>query len=248
LSKIKIGIVNYLNTKPLLFGIEHSPVMDSIELVPDYPANIASLLIDDKIDAGLVPVAVIPRLKESYIITDYCIGAEGPVASVCLLSDVPLNQIRRVLIDYQSRTSANLVKILIKNYWKLEVELIDTQSDFRHQITGQTAGLVIGDRCLEYRHQVTYAYDLAEAWMSFTGLPFVFAAWISNKPLPADFISRFNAANKSGIDHIAEVAAANPFSHYDSLSYFSRNISYELTNEKRKGLTLFLRLLRELNS
>lgn len=247
MSKIKIGIVNYLNTKPLLYGIEHSPVMESIELVPDYPANIAAMLIDDRIDAGLVPVAVIPRLNESYIITDYCIGADGPVASVCLLSEVPLSEIRKVLIDYQSRTSANLVKILIRKYWKLEVELIDTKSDYRHQITGSTAGLVIGDRCLEYRHKVKYAYDLADAWKSFTGLPFVFAAWISNKPLSTEFISRFNAANQSGIQHIREVASANPFPYYDSLTYFSQNISYELTPEKKKGLNLFLQLLSEMN-
>ncbi len=248
MSKIKIGIVNYLNTKPLLYGIEHSPVKEKIELVPDYPANIAALLIENKIDAGLVPVAVIPRLKESYIITDYCIGAEGPVASVCLLSDVPLTEIKKVLIDYQSRTSANLVKILIKQYWKLEVELVDTKADFRHLIKGSTAGLVIGDRCLEYREKVQYAFDLAEAWRAFTGLPFVFAAWISNKALPVDFIQSFNAANRNGIEHIEEVAKQHPFASYDSLTYFSKNISYELTNEKRKGLQLFLQLLGEMNS
>ena len=89
LKKIKVGAVSYLNTKPLLYGIKHHPVFQQMELIEDYPSHIAQLLIDDKIDLGLIPVAVIPALKEYHIITDYCIGANGAVASVCLFSQVP---------------------------------------------------------------------------------------------------------------------------------------------------------------
>lgn len=214
--------------------------MKDIQLVPDYPANIAAMLLEDKIDVGLVPVAVMPRLREAHIVTDYCIGCDGPVASVCLLSDVPLHEIKKVLIDYQSRTSANLIKILIKHYWKIEPELADTKQDYRNQITGTTAGLVIGDRCLEYRHKVKHVFDLGEAWKDFTGLPFVFAAWIANKKLPADFITAFNDACKNGVEAIDIVAEENKFPFYDSTTYFKSNISYLLDNNKRKGLNQFL--------
>lgn len=244
MTKIKVGIVNYLNTKPLLEGIMHSDLLGDIELVPDYPANIDRMLVDNEIDIGLVPVAVIPRLKEYHIVSDYCIGTTGKVASVCILSNQPLNQVNRILIDYQSRTSANLVKVLIKEFWKLEVELVDTQSDFRHLIQGDTAGLVIGDRCLEYRNKVKYVYDLGEAWLEFTGLPFVFAAWISNKALPGDFIRRFNEANAAGLRNMEKVIAENPFSYYDSREYFTKNISYELDEEKRRGMERFLGYLQ----
>ena len=243
MSKIKVGIVNYLNTKPLLYGIEHSEIMADVELIPDYPANIATLLLDNRIDVGLVPVAVIPRLHEAHIITDYCIGCTGPVASVCLLSEVPVQEIKKVLIDYQSRTSANLVRILLRHYWKIDAELSDTQQDYRSQIKGTTAGMVIGDRCLEYRDKVKHVYDLGAAWKDFTGLPFVFAAWISNKELPADFIQAFNEANRNGLEHIDQVAALNQIAYYDSLKYFRENISYELDEEKKKGLKLFLSYL-----
>jgi chorismate dehydratase len=246
LGKIKVGIVNYLNTKPLLFGIENSKIIEEIELVPGYPAHIASLLLENSIDIGLVPVAVIPRLAESHIVTDYCIACDGPVASVCLLSQVPMAEIEKVLIDYQSRTSANLVKILIREYWKLDVELIDTRTDYREQIKGSTAGLVIGDRCLEYRERVSYVYDLGEAWKNFTGLPFVFAAWISNKKLPDSFVEDFNAANKIGVENIDLVIAQNQFPYYDSAVYFRQNINYVLDAEKRKGLDLFLNKLSKL--
>src|SRR5688500_8622220 len=110
--KIKVGIVNYLNTKPLLYGIERSPVLEEIELIKDYPSNIASALLKNEIDVGLVPVAIIPRLKYYELITDYCISCDGPVASVCLFSDVPLAEVETVLLDYQSRTSVELARIL----------------------------------------------------------------------------------------------------------------------------------------
>ena len=84
LSKIKVGAVSYLNTKPLLYGVKRSGLMDKIELIEAYPAKIAQMLLDDEIDVGLVPVAIMPKLKEAYIVTDFCIGAETAVASVCL--------------------------------------------------------------------------------------------------------------------------------------------------------------------
>lgn len=245
LSKIRVGIVNYLNTKPLLYGIERSPVLKEIELIPDYPANVATMLLENRIDMGLVPVAVIPKLKEAHIITDYCIGCNGSVASVCLLSDVPLAEIKTILIDYQSRTSANLVKVLIREHWKLDVELADTKQDFRNQIKASTAGLVIGDRCLEHRTKVNHVYDLGEAWKDFTGLPFVFAAWIANKPLPPSFISSFNEACKNGIGAIDIVAAENQFPNYDSSEYFHHNISYQLDADKRRGMEEFLKMLKK---
>lgn len=104
-NKIKVGAVSYLNTKPLIYGFEKGMMKDEVELVIDYPGKIAQALLDDTIDVGLVPVAIIPRMKECHIVSDYCIGANGPVASVCLFSEVPLEKITTVLLDYQSRTS-----------------------------------------------------------------------------------------------------------------------------------------------
>ena len=181
LDKIKVGIVNYLNTRPLLYGIDRSPVKDRIELDGDYPANLAKKLLSGEIDLGLVPVAVLPALKEYHIITDYCIGCDGPVASVCIFSDVPLEEATEVLMDYQSRTSVALANVLLREYWKLDVPRVDTRDDYRDRIKGRTAGLVIGDRALEQRRISPFIYDLGDAWKKHTGLPFVFAAWISNK-------------------------------------------------------------------
>src|SRR5688572_20649974 len=117
--------------------------MKMLELSVDYPAKIAQQLIDGEVDVALVPVAIIPKLKEYHIISDYCIGAEGPVASVCLFSDVPMNEIKRIYLDYQSRTSVALLKVLVREYWKLDVELIETTDVYQDKIKGTDAGLVI---------------------------------------------------------------------------------------------------------
>lgn len=246
MKKIKVGIVNYLNTAPLIYGLKNSKVIDQIELIPDYPANLAKDLLDGTIDLGLVPVAVLPQLPQWWLMSDYCIGCEGPVASVCIFSDVPLENAERVLLDYQSRTSVELAKLLIRDYWKLDTELVDANEDFLQEIKGKTAGLVIGDRSFIQRKVSKYAYDLGEAWKAYTGLPFVFAAWISNKPLTAEFIKSFNNANAYGVNHISDVIASLDFNNsVDLEEYFKKYISYNLDEAKRKGLRKFLQHLNK---
>ncbi|NIG56198.1 menaquinone biosynthetic enzyme MqnA/MqnD family protein [Chitinophaga sp. Cy-1792] len=239
-QKVKVAAVSYLNTKPLLYGFRNHPVLEMMELSMDYPAKIAQQLIDGDVDVALVPVAIIPKLKEYHIIADYCIGAEGPVASVCLYSEVPLHEIKRIYLDYQSRTSVALLKVLVREYWKLDVEFIATNGDYESNIKGTDAGLVIGDRALKQRHISPFIYDLAEHWMRFTSLPFVFAAWISNKPLPKEFTDAFNNATGIGIQNIPAVVAENPYDVYDLTTYYVQNISYPLTPAKRQGMQKFL--------
>lgn len=245
-KRIRIGAVSYLNTRPLLYGLKRSGLMEKIDMVEAYPARVATMLLNDEIDVGLVPVAIIPILTESYIITDYCIGADGEVASVALFSEVPVEQVTSVLLDYQSRTSVNLAKILLKEYWKLDPVLEDAKENFRSAITGTTAGIVIGDRALEQRKISAYNYDLGTAWKAHTGLPFVFAAWVANKPLGEDFEDAFNRANAYGVSHIAEVVAENPYTSFDLLKYYTKNISYRLDDAKRNGLALFLEKLKSI--
>ncbi len=242
-KKVRVGAVSYLNTKPLIYGFEQGMMKDRIELINDYPARIAAMLQHDEIDVGLVPVAIIPHLKESHIITDICIGAEGPVASVGLFSEVPVDQIKSVLLDYQSRSSVALAKVLLKEHWKITPELVPAREDFRDHIKGTTAGVVIGDRALEQRKISPYIYDFGEAWKELTGLPFVFAAWISNKPLEEDFIAEFAEANRFGLHRIDEVVAKNPYPVFDLKKYYTQCISYQLTDAKKEGLALFLEKL-----
>ena len=213
---------------------------NEIDLIIDYPAKIAAALLNDEIDIGLVPVAIIPEMKNYFIIGDHCIGSEGEVASVCLFSEVPIEQIETVLLDYQSRTSVKLAQMLLKEFWKINPVIKKADADFRSLISGTTAAVVIGDRALEQRKISAYHYDLALAWQQHTGLPFVFAAWISNKPLEEEFIIKFNAANDIGLQHIDEIVATNPYPVFDLKKYYLNYISYNLTAGKKAGLKLFL--------
>ncbi len=242
-KRIRVGAVSYLNTKPLLYGIEHSEVRNWIDLSVDYPSEVARKLKADEIDIGLVPVAIIPELADYYIDADYCIGANGPVGSVGIYSDVPLEQVKTVLLDYQSRTSVALTQILLKHYWKLNPTLVAAEPGYLEQIKESTAGVVIGDRAFIQKKVSIFEYDLADAWKKMTSLPFVFAAWVSNKELPEEFIDAFNRANEWGLLHLQEVVDRNPFEHYDLKEYYLHNISYRLDEAKRMGLKKFLGFL-----
>jgi chorismate dehydratase len=229
----------------LVYGLKLPPINEEIELVEETPARLAELLMNDDIDVGLIPVAIIPQLKQYFIVSDYCIGTESEVASVCLFSEVPLEEIQKVYLDYQSRSSVALLKWLMKEYWGIHPQIEQAKDDsYRKEIKGTTAGLVIGDRAFEQRKISTFIYDLASEWRSITGLPFVFAAWISNKPLPEAFIQKFNEANAMGLNHLDEIAKTQQFDLFDLKKYYSLHMSYKLDERKKKGMELFLQYIK----
>ncbi len=242
----RIGAVSYLNTRPLLLGIEQESFLKSIDLVKSYPANIAQDLLSGKIDIGLVPVAILPQLSDPLIISNYVIGANGAVASVALFSEVPIDQIKSIYLDYQSRTSVQLLKILLSQFWKKEVQFISATEGYIAQISGTTAGVIIGDRALENLSKFPYVYDLSLAWKQHTGLPFVFAAWVANQPIPAAFMAAFDTANGYGLAHLDEVIALIPAQEqvYDLHKYYTENISYIYDEEKKQGLATFLNFIK----
>lgn len=218
--------------------------MQQINLIEDYPAKIAELLLNNKIDIALVPVAILPQLKNYYLISNYCIGAINEVASVSLFSNVSIYKIKTILLDYQSRTSVALTKILCKEYWKIDVEFVEATEGYINQINNTTAAVVIGDRALQIRNKFQYNYDLAIAWKTLTNLPFVFATWVANKPIEQNFIAQFDQAMQVGLQNIEAVIAEQQFSNdYDLKTYFTQNISYQFDEEKKKALQLFLQKL-----
>ncbi len=234
-----MGAVSYLNTLPMVWGLNQHDFSDGMDITYNYPAKVAEALLNDELDVGLIPVAMIPRLHESHIISSYCIGATGPVASVCIFSEVPLEQVTHLYLDYQSRTSVNLARVLLQEYWNLAPQLLPAGEDFITKISGTTAAVVIGDRALIQRSVSAYTYDLAEVWIRHTGLPFVFAAWVANKLLPDTFIKRFNQALGEGFSHVDEIVHEAAYTAYDLKKYFTEDISYTLDDAKLKAIQLF---------
>ena len=230
-----------MNTRPLLKGLNQLALNGEIHLIQDYPARIADDLIAGRVDIGLVPVAVLPHLSQASIIGSHCIATEGSVASVCLFSEQPLESLDTILLDYQSRTSVQLLQILLRDYWKKEVKFIPSHtSAYIDQIQGHSGGLIIGDRALNAYDRFNYKYDLGEAWLQLTGMPFVFAVWVASKPMDRAFIEQFDAANSVGLQRLDELANAWPLPGVDMLSYYRDRISYRIDMQKRKALEGFL--------
>ncbi len=246
--KVKISIVSYSNTLPFLYGLQHSDLLNEIDLQLDIPSKCAEKLLTNQIDIGLVPIAIIPELKEYHIITDYCIGATKKVNSVMLYSDVPLNEIDTIMLDYQSKTSINLVQVLAKHFWKITPTFKNASVGFEQKIGDSIAGVIIGDRTFDLPKTFKYQYDLAEEWIKFTQLPFAFACWVSNKKMPEEFIQKLNAALKFGVENIPQSVNLSTNQHIDKSkleNYLTHDISYPLNIEKRNSIDLFLRFLSE---
>lgn len=242
MSKLRATAVSYLNTKPLLYGLVNNGFEVKMDLELNIPAECARKLKEGEVDIGLVPVAIIPELETPYIISDFCIGTIGEVKTVCIYGDCPIEEMESIFLDHHSRTSVELSKILLRDYWKLNPEFISAKEGYIDQIGGKTGGLVIGDRTIGLENKFKYCYDLGETWLKHTGLPFVFAAWVSNKPLEESFVRSFNKALADGIAHIPQlIYLIPPPSHdFDLERYFTDYISYELDTSKRKALATFL--------
>jgi len=248
MNKIRISAVSYTNTKPFIYGLQHSHIPEKIALSLDTPTDCAQKLIDDVVDIGLIPVAATLSLPKWEIVSDYCIGSVGAVNSVFVFSNCDIREVKVLQLDPQSRTSNNLAKVLIKNFWKAgQLTFVEKAPDYAESNDPKTAFVQIGDRTFGKKEKYPFVYDLGEEWQKFTGLPFVFAAWIANKPISHDFMAEFNEAMKYGLEHREELLKELPArADFDLDDYLMHKLDFELTEEKKKALHLFLDYIKAL--
>ena len=247
--KYRVSAVSYLNTIPFIYGIKSSKIYEIIDLQLNYPSLCAQKLINDEVDIALVPVAVLSSYYSFKIVSDYCISADGSVDTVCLYSNVSLNDIEYIYLDYQSKTSVELLKILCREYWNISPNFKNSKIGFEEKVKDNIAALIIGDRAFAANGKYKYVYDLSELWKQLTGLPFVFACWISNKEIDKDFLYEFNQSLKFGIENLeASIKSeSDNYSHCDNpKEYLNEKISYILDDKKRKGMELFLKKINDL--
>lgn len=243
---VRIAAINYLNTLPFVYGLETCLTPEERVLQFCTPAQSAELLRDDKADIGIMPVGALDDLPDPHIVSDYCIGAEGKVASVIVCSGCPIEQAEEIFLDTDSRTSVLLTRCLCRDKWHIRPAF--TPFDFRTSpLESDKTYLLIGDKALLHAHEFPFVYDLAEEWIELTGRPFVFACWTANKPLPQSFLLKFNQALAYGVSHIGE--AVDKYDHQFprdyACKYLQENISFPLDSEKRAGLSEFRRVALE---
>lgn len=247
MRKLRATAVSYLNTKPLLYGLLKTGLDKKLDLSLDIPSVGAAKLRSGEADFGLVPVAAIPEIENAQIFSDYCIGAMGAVKTVCIYAYRPIEELTHIYLDFHSRTSVELTKLLVRDYWQLSPKFIPAKEGYIERIKDRVGGLIIGDRTMGLEDEFPFIYDLGAYWTKYTNLPFVFAAWVSTKPLSSRFVAQFNEAMQMGLDAIPDLKylLQSPHPEFDLNSYFTHNISYNLDASKREALDLFLNSIQE---
>jgi len=250
MEKFRISAVRYANTYPFIYGFTESGFDRKAIIETDHPADCAAKLISGRADLGLIPVAAIPLLEEAFITGDYCIGADGKVRTVQIMSNSSFENVRKVFLDYRSLTSVNLVKVIAQKFWKRDLEWINASKDFDFKsVKKNEAVVLIGDQCFELENHYNFSIDLAEEWKKYTGLPFVFACWVANKALPVEFTDDFNRALSLGVENLGRVAdrfgESGVITGTQLREYLTKNIDYPLDNRKREAMKLFLEYLKD---
>jgi chorismate dehydratase len=236
-----IAAVSYLNTIPFIYGIRHEGNFRA-DLLLSPPSECTKNYVEGRADLALLPAAAVPSLKSTEVITEYCIGAVGPVRTVVLLSDGPVSEVRRVFLDPHSQTSVQLVGYLAAHRWKIAPEWysLDDYEQLRHAQEGD-AFLLIGDKVFDHEEKFRYKYDLAAEWQAATKLPFAFAVWVARKGTPYEVIESLQHALTFGLEHTYEAILEAGFDKkpYDAYEYLTRNIDYIFDNQKRRALQKF---------
>lgn len=245
---LEIALVEYINTRPFMDGLTRYIPEDQLKLHLLPPADCARALRDQRVDLALFPVGALPNFQSVHLLPDYCIGANGKVASVFLFSELPVQCLEKVILDRHSRSSNGLSRILLKHHWQQEVEFVMPAQKHFEAIKGTTGGVVIGDQAIRLRNRFPYAYDLSENWQALTGLPFAFAVWGYNPAqIDSDLLPLLAQAMEWGITHGAESAHkwAGDYGMPEAFArkYLQEYIDYRFDAPKHRALELYLRNL-----
>ena len=244
----KIALVNYLNSKPFLYGLKHFKQKNKFDIITTNPANCAELFKTKQVDISLIPVGALGDLDSEYrIISDFGISCDGEVRTVCIFSNDEIKDCQKIYLDDHSRTSFLLTKILANQYFKISPDFVKSDVD-NINLAKNEAVLMIGDKVFKNESLYKYKYDLGILWKKWTGLPFVFAVWVAQKEVSIENESKLNLIFKSGLENIEKIIQKESSEDLDLYYYFSHNIQYKLDDLKMKGMHHFLEKVKSLLS
>jgi chorismate dehydratase len=245
-SKPRLAASNYLNTAPLIWSFKHGARQDEVNLVEALPSSCADMLAANEMDWALVPAIEYQRIQAATLVPGVCVGSRQNVRSVVLASRLNnLKKVRTVALDNSSRTSAALVKIIFKEFLGFEPEWTTRSPDLKAMLREKDAALIIGDPAMTFAREGLRVWDLAALWHDFTSLGFVFAMWMAGKPSAATAIDFVQAA-REGLARRNEIIDTYEQSLKLSRSeleiYLTKNITFFLDDDLRKGLELYYEL------
>jgi chorismate dehydratase len=247
---VRIGAVNYLNSKPLIEGLPD--LLPQADFVLNYPSRLADDLHACRLDVALVPSIEVLRNPNYEIVSDACVATHGPVMSVKLYSRVPFGQIRTLALDAGSRTSAALVRIMLQERFGVSPRLEPFPFEQSPSATRSDALLMIGDRAM-HAPDVPFAatWDLGEEWLRWSGLPFVFAVWAARAGTDLSAVEEaLGHARDLGVDRASAIAKREApllgLSEPTAYNYLTKNLHFRIGPAERSGLRLFAKLAARL--
>jgi chorismate dehydratase len=250
-AQMQIGAVSYLNSRPLIEGLEG--LLPSANLVLDYPSRLADALSNGQLDVALIPSIEYFRRPGYEVISDACVAARGEVLSVKLYCRVHPGQIRTLALDEGSRTSAALTKVILAERYGVIPKTEPLRMESTTTDSGADAVLLIGDRAMHSPEEsFVEVMDLGQFWYDWTGLPFVFAMWVARREVNTEGVDEaLSHARDLGIANVADIAREEAprlgISETLAHTYLTRNLHYHLTSAERSGLKLFSELAAQHN-
>ena len=254
-ASIRLGAVNYLNSKPLVYRLDSAAdrlAADKLDVAFDLPSRLADALVGGALDVGLIPSIEGLRIPGAKVVSNACIACRGPVRSVKVVFRKRPAEVKRLALDEGSRTSAALTRILLLDRFGIAPETTLLPIGEGLNSADADAVLVIGDRAMNLDGvPAVEVWDLGQQWMSATGLPFVFAMWLAPREVETSQLANLLASVRdSGVARLAEIAAAEGpaigISPSDALTYFQDNLHFYLGPQELAGLKLFYQKARQL--
>jgi len=243
--KIKVGAINFLNTKPLIYGLEKDR---DFELIYETPSRCSVMLEERRVDIAILPSVEYASQRNYFIIPNISISSKGKAGSILLFAKKEVQDIKTISLDKSSRTSAALLKILCLEKFKISPGFTQMNPDLETMLSENDAALVIGDNALfaSAYFKDLVAADLGQEWYEMTSLPFVFAFWTGYSDIDPVKLAAFSRSAHEGMKKFHEIALNYSYrgKTYPTVSeqYFVKNMSYNLGDEEKKGLELYFEL------
>ncbi|MGB9243699.1 MAG: menaquinone biosynthesis protein [Candidatus Acidiferrales bacterium] len=237
MSKLRISIVEYLNTAPLVWGFAEGPLEGKYDLSFTVPSQCAEALRRGDVDVAIIPAIEYQRMENVAVLPDMAVAAKGEVRSILVVSKRPIDMAKRIALDSSSRSSAALVKLLAAGYWGIKPEYVEAAPDPSEMLTEADAALIIGDPALRVAlkmealsaklpggggccqgdpedmpvpgFETVFVYDVAYQWREMTGKPCVLAIWAGRRDvITPEVVADFQASKRYGMERIREISEA----------------------------------------
>jgi chorismate dehydratase len=238
LTKLRISIVQYLNTAPLVWGFTHGPLAGKYDLSFTVPSQCAEALRADEADIAIIPAIEYQRIPGLVLLPDTAIASKKRVRSLLLVAKKPIREVRSIALDSSSRSTQALTKILCADRWRIAPKFSEAAPDLEAMLQDADAALLIGDPALRLAILVEgharpdreganvcsaeaagvegtaelFIYDMVEEWQRHTALPAVLAAWAARVGVVTEEVLRdFAASRDFGLAHITEISEVAAF-------------------------------------